>query len=144
MEMKKIIYGALFGFLSLIWTANTIPVIAQNINVWTDVGGWGTIHQLGEGDKITWTGTDLNANKWSSLLDTIKKFINWMLWLLATIALAICIYAWFLMVTATGDDARYKKGMGILKQAAIGLVIIGLAWLIISAVFWLVGTMSTT
>jgi hypothetical protein len=42
-----------------------------------------------------------------------------MLGMLATIALVICLYAGFLMVTAAGDDGRYKKGMGILKQAGI-------------------------
>jgi hypothetical protein len=47
-----------------------------------------------------------------------------------------------LMVTAAGDDAKYKKGMSILKQAGIGLVIIWLAWLIVSVVFWLIATMS--
>jgi hypothetical protein len=31
--------------------------------------------------------------------------------------------------------------MSILKQAGIGLVIIGLAWLIVSVVFWLIGSM---
>ncbi|MDR3169511.1 MAG: pilin [Candidatus Peribacteria bacterium] len=77
-------------------------------------------------------------------MDTVKKFINWMLGMLATIALVICLYAGFLMVTAAGDDAKYKKGMGILKQAGIGLVIIGLSWLIVSVVFWLISTMSST
>jgi len=65
-----------------------------------------------------------------------------MLGLLATIALVICIWAGFQMITAAGDDGKYKKGMSILKQAAIGLVIIGLAWLIVSIVFRLIGTMS--
>ena len=60
----------------------------------------------------------------SSLLDTIKNFINWMLGLLATIALVICLYAGFLMVTAAGDDTKHKKGMTIIKQAVIGLIII--------------------
>lgn len=46
------------------------------------------------------------------------------------------------MVTAAGDDAKYKKGMGILKQAAIGLVIIGVSWMFVSVIFWLIGTVS--
>jgi hypothetical protein len=65
-----------------------------------------------------------------------------MLGMLATIALVICLYAGFLMVTAAGDDAKYKKGMGILKQAGIGLAIIGLAWLIVSLIFRLINTMA--
>jgi hypothetical protein len=58
--------------------------------------------------------------------------------MLATIALVICLWAGFQMVTAAGDDGKYKKGITILKQAGIGLVIIGLAWLIVSVIFWLV------
>ena len=81
---------------------------------------------------------DNEAQEGSKLITTVKNFINWMLGILATIALAICIYAGFIMVTASGDDAKYKKGMTILKQAGIGLVIIGLAWLIVSVIFWVV------
>jgi hypothetical protein len=58
------------------------------------------------------------------LLDTIKTFINWMLGMLATIALVIVLWAGFMMVTAAGDDAKYNKGMSILKQAGMGLIII--------------------
>lgn len=47
------------------------------------------------------------------------------------------------MVTAAGDDGKYKKGMTILKQAAIGLVIVGIAWMFVSLIFWLIGTLST-
>ncbi|MDR0369885.1 MAG: pilin [Candidatus Peribacteria bacterium] len=111
----------------------------QGIATQPDVGGWGATQDLGGKDLIGG-----NDTKGSSLLDTIKKFINWMLGMLATIALVICLYAGFLMVTAAGDDGKYKKGMGILKQAGIGLVIIGLAWMIVSVVFWLIGSMSTS
>ncbi|MDR0607916.1 MAG: hypothetical protein LBG52_06330 [Candidatus Peribacteria bacterium] len=62
---------------------------------------------------------EAQKNGSADLLNTIKNFINWMLGMLATIALVICLYAGFLMVTAAGDDGRYKKGMGILKQAGI-------------------------
>ncbi|MDR0281884.1 MAG: hypothetical protein LBI53_00745 [Candidatus Peribacteria bacterium] len=77
-------------------------------------------------------------------MDTAKKTVNWLLGMLATIALVICLYGGFLMVTAAGNDSNYKKGITILKQAAIGLAIIGLAWLIVSVVFWLVAVMSAT
>jgi hypothetical protein len=47
-----------------------------------------------------------------------------------------------MMVTAAGDDAKYNKGMSILKQAGMGLIIIWLAWMIVSVVFWLIGAMT--
>jgi hypothetical protein len=42
------------------------------------------------------------------------------------------------MVTATGEEKKYENGLKILKQAAIGLAIIGLSWIIVSAIFWII------
>jgi hypothetical protein len=46
------------------------------------------------------------------------------------------------MVTAAGDEKKYQKWIGVLKYAAIGLAIIGLSWIIVSVIFWFVGTLS--
>jgi uncharacterized membrane protein YukC len=43
------------------------------------------------------------------------------------------------MVTSAGDEKKYEKGLTILKYAAIGLVIVGVSWLIVSAVYWFTG-----
>jgi cobalamin biosynthesis Mg chelatase CobN len=45
----------------------------------------------------------------SAILTTIKNAINWLLGILATIALVICLYGGFLMVTAAGDEKKYQK-----------------------------------
>ena len=73
------------------------------------------------------------------LIDVIKSFINWMLGILALIALVILLRGGFQMVTAAGDDTKYKKGFKILQQAAIGLVFIGVSRLVVSVIFWLLG-----
>ncbi|MDR2540621.1 MAG: pilin [Candidatus Peribacteria bacterium] len=135
--MKKTIYGFLLGVVALAGIGSVALT-----NVAEAQGLPGTVNDT------TWANpTGDNAltdtkQTGSSLITTIKTFINWMLGMLATIALVICLYAGFLMVTAAGDDAKYKKGMSILKQAGIGLVIIGLAWMIVSVIFWLIGSMS--
>ncbi|MDR0607918.1 MAG: pilin [Candidatus Peribacteria bacterium] len=131
--MKKTVYGLLFGLVALLGVGSVLPAYAQlpgtvTDTTYTDVEGKSLLNDSGQ--------------EGSKLITTIKNFINWMLGMLATIALVICLYAGFLMVTAAGDDAKYKKGMDILKQAGIGLVIIGLAWMIVSVVFWLIGSMS--
>ncbi len=77
----------------------------------------------------------------ASLLDTIKNTINWILWILATIAFVICLYAWFKMLTSGWDDKWYKSGLSTLKNAALWLAIIGLSWLIVSAIIWFVQLM---
>ena len=91
---------------------------------------------------VSWTDKT-EAGAWSSsLLDTITNAVNWILGMLALIALIICLWGGFQMVTAAGDDGKYKKGMTILKQAAIGLIIIGVAWLFVSVIFWAIWTLS--
>ncbi|MEI6773821.1 MAG: hypothetical protein WCL18_03220 [bacterium] len=43
------------------------------------------------------------------MITVIKTFINWMLGMLALIALVILIWGGFQMVTAAGEDTKYKK-----------------------------------
>jgi hypothetical protein len=52
-------------------------------------------------------------------MDVVKSFINWLLGLLSLISLVILLYGGFNMVTAAGDDGKYKKGFKILQQAAV-------------------------
>ena len=100
-----------------------------------------TLAQFGDvtntqGVGISGTGTA----QWGKLIDVIKTFINWMLGMLALVALVILLWGGFQMVTAAGDDAKYKKGFKILQQAAIGLVFIWVSWLVVSVIFWLLTT----
>ena len=135
--MKKMLLGAFFGMFALAG----IAVLPNYVNA---------------GDETTPTAwndwSDPQANKnyvgkdqtltGSAFLDTVKNAINWILGILATIALVVCLYGGFLMVTAAGDEKKYQKGLGVLKYAAIGLAIIGLSWMIVSIIFWFVGTLS--
>jgi hypothetical protein len=61
--------------------------------------------------------------------------------ILATIALVICLYGWFKMVTSAGDEKKYGEWLKVLKNAAIGLAIIGLSWMIVSVIFWFIKTL---
>lgn len=121
----KVLSVVVFGILSvwsLITFAQTTPSGFGDVTSTTNVG-------------VSWTGTAQGGK----LIDVIKSFINWMLGILALIALVILIWGGFQMVTAAGDDAKYKKWFKILQQAAIGLVFIGVSWLVVSVIFWLLG-----
>ena len=122
-------------------SAKILSVLALGI---LSVGSLVTFAQtpsgFGDATSAGWiwvSGTDsLQEGK---LIDVIKSFINWMLGMLALIALVVLLWGGFQMVTAAGDDAKYKKGFKILQQAAIGLVFIGVSWLLVSVIFWLLG-----
>jgi hypothetical protein len=74
----------------------------------------------------------------------MKKTINWVLGMLAVIALAVSLWGGFQMVTAAGDDKKYQSGFTILKQAAVGLIVVGISWIIVSFIFWVIGALATT
>ncbi len=88
---------------------------------------------------VAWTAT---AEDWgdSSLIGIIKSFINWVLGMLGLIALVVLIRGGFQMVTAAGNEEKYKSGFTILKQAAVWLTFIWLSFFMVSMIFRLLGT----
>jgi hypothetical protein len=78
------------------------------------------------------------------LIAAVKIAINWVLGLLALIALIICLYAGFKMLTAAGDAKAYGDGFTMLRQAGIGLIMIGISWLLVSFVFWVINLITNT
>ena len=89
---------------------------------------------------IEWITRILGTKNWpsSALLDTVRSTINWILGILATVALVICIYAWFKMLTSWGDSKGFDSWLKTLKNAALWLAIIWLSWLIVSAIIWFI------
>lgn len=75
-----------------------------------------------------------DAQEWT--LNLIKRWVNYALGFAALVALAYLIYHGFLMLTAVGDASRYKKWFTWLKTAVIALVGMGLSWLIISLILF--------
>ena len=59
-----------------------------------------------------------------SLIKTIRTAINWILGILSLIALALCLWGGFQMMTSGWDSKKYESGINLLKWAAIGLAVI--------------------
>ena len=136
MKMKKVLVGAFLWMFALAWVA-VLPNYAK-----ADSGNYG-----GFGDWNWWGAQDTEYNagvagsdslRGDALIKTIRTAINWVLWLLSLIALALCLYGGFLMMTSGGDEKKYSKWVGILKWAGIGLAIIALSWLIVSLIFYVI------
>ncbi len=124
MKMKKMLVGAFLGMFAVAGTAMVLPSYTE--------AGWTTSDLKATPNKIS-----DDTLKGDNLLDTISNAINWLLAMLATIAVVICLYAGFLMVTSAWDEKKYEKWLTILKYAAVGIAIVWLSWLIVSVVFWL-------
>ncbi len=126
--MKNTFKKVLFSLwaIGLVWAGSLGMVNAQLIEQDTEYNPWE--HTTLQND---------------TLIHTIKSFVNWILWLLSLIALVICLWWWFQMLMAAGDENKYKKWFTILKQAGLWLAIIWLAWLFVSLVFRIINKFST-
>ncbi len=116
-------------------TINTVNAQANDVTFTeaNSFGAWNT------DDIAVWW-----ADKGGWLITVIKNFINWMLGLLSLMALIVLLYGGFNMVTAAWEEEKYKKGFTIMKQAWVGLAVIGLSWFIVSIIFWVIGSASGT
>lgn len=108
-----------------------------------DSNGAGT--GSGELEGIIWPNNQISdfSTAQSQTLQLVKRIVNYVLGFLALIALIYLIYNGFLILTAGGDDAQYKKGMGSLKYAAIAIAGVGASWLIVSLIFRLIALITT-
>ncbi|EKD24877.1 MAG: hypothetical protein ACD_80C00145G0011 [uncultured bacterium (gcode 4)] len=125
--MKKLSLKALSVFTFVVLSLGSLVTFAQGTP-----SGFGNAAETAGISGIAWVGTQ----QWWWLITVIKTFINWALGMLALVALVILLMWGFQMVTAAGDDAKYKKGFKILQQAAVGLVFIGVSWMMVSLIFW--------
>lgn len=77
------------------------------------------------------------------LIDVIKWWFNRVLGILGLIALLVLLRWGFQMLTAAWDDKKYGAGQSHLKSAATALIYIGVAWFIVSILFYLVKLFTT-
>lgn len=78
------------------------------------------------------------AGQGENFIQVAKNAINWVIGILALIALVLLLWWGFQMVTAAGDDKKYDAWFTILKQAAFGLIMIGVAWFVVSIIFFVI------
>ena len=138
MKMKKMLLGAFLGIFTLAWVA-VLPNYANALT--SDVASWWWFTQ-----DTNYNPDVAGSNKFQddSLINTIRSAINRVLRILSLIAVVLCLWGWFKMMTSWGDQKKYQDGLNILKWAAIGLAVIALSWLIVSLIFWLINTNTKT
>ena len=153
--MKKMLLGAFLGMFAVTGIA-VLPNYASAQDGQIQAAGW-------DGSSSEWGSSryeqSAGATQWSreqqdvsynpnvkgkdtfqsdNLIITIRKAINWVLGILSFIALALCLWGGFQMMTSGGDSKKYESGLNLLKWAAIGLAVIAVSRLIVSLVFYVI------
>jgi hypothetical protein len=124
------------SFFRMFWT----PVYATTVDPWDSPFISQTDDGAAEDINVIWSTTQQK----DAVVNIVKSAVNRVLGILALLALIVLLYGGFLMVTAAWNDDQYNKWFTILKHAAIGILLIGVAWFIVSIVFWLVNLFTTT
>lgn len=108
----------------------------DNINEW-----WATFS-----NKLEWIlhlpQKDDYTTSLGYITSLIQISINWLLWILAFIALVYMLYCGFLVFSSGSDDKNASKGKKWISTAAIALAWIGISWLIISAMIRFINLIS--
>ena len=138
--IKKFLFSLWVIGLLWAWTVWIVSATGSNTNTFWNPQWWFD----GGQDWNHWLNVAASDNGYQNnkLVPTIKRFINWVLGMLSLIALVICLRGWFQMLTAAGDEGKYKKWFTILKQDAIALAVIGLSWLFVTLILYLINKSS--
>lgn len=116
------------SFALLLITA--VPALAAP-NIGLEPGG--LANQVA--DKSQYNPASVNQ---FTISESIGRVIRILLSLTGTVFLALTVYAGVLWMTAAGNDEKVEKSQGILRAAAIGLVIViasyGISALVLAAI----------
>lgn len=115
---------------------------AITVGVQWDFWFWKNDSVIATKDVNVWSTDEIQRD--AALLDIIKSGVNRVLWVAALVALIIILYGGVRMVLSWWNEEAYNQWFAVLKSAAIGIVLIGIAWFIASLIFWLINTFATT
>jgi len=110
--MNKITKIALLSTLALVVAMPTVALAQATSFSIEDIGG-----SVGLGT--------------SDLKETVVNIIQWVLGILALVAVVMIILGGFQWLTAAGNDEKIEKAKKIISAAVIGLIIVLLAWAIV-------------
>lgn len=140
---KKIILTLLFmvsifNLTSIIYASSTYDqyVTKDTMIVW-----WGWDKNLLEmifGTNKWWADLDLwvDGSNVSIKDNFLKTAVNYLLWIVAVVAITMFIYIWFQLATAEGKDDQFKKAMKALVYLAVWLAVIPLSFVVIKITTW--------
>lgn len=129
---------SIFNLSSIIYASSTYDqyVTKDTMIVW-----WGWDKNLLEmifGTNKWWADLDLwvDGSNVSIKDNFLKTAVNYLLWLVAVVAITMFIYIWFQLATAEGKDDQFKKAMKALVYLAVWLAVIPLSFVVIKITTW--------
>ena len=126
--MKKMILSALivacsvFGFLAISAASLPTSVSAQAANSVVKKG------------ITTATTADMENKSIAGEGGLISILINFLLWAVGILSVAMIIFSGFRYITSAGDAAKTKSAQTALTYSIVGLIVAVLAWVIVKMI----------
>lgn len=124
---KKVLVFLLFSIFSLAILASTCPVQADSSLLNSQVG----LNAVGT--------TAYGGARPYDIRLTVARMINVVLTFLGVIFFGLTVFAGFKYMTAGGNEEKTKEALDMIRNAAIGLLIILLSWAITSYTIVILG-----
>ncbi|MBN1374181.1 hypothetical protein JW962_02495 [Candidatus Dojkabacteria bacterium] len=84
-------------------------------------------------------GGALNFTKFDTLEDAIKSLLRLGTLAAALVAVVMLIYGGLAYIISTGDSQKTEKAQNTIIYSLVGLVIVGLAWLLVEFILKVLG-----
>ena len=96
--------------------------------------------QFPGGGNVGAPGSTITTSDWGSmcLVNTVNQVVDWLFFILITLAILLIIIAAFIWLTSQGDAAKQKSAQGMIVAALVGIVIAILAQLLPAIVIGIV------
>lgn len=112
--------------------------VVNEQNLWDD--------SLRQGIRDVWKNIewiayeDINNSEQAqnATLKYFKKIFDYFIALLGFFTLLYLLYNFFIMLTASWDDNKFKKWVDWIKTAGLVIIWLGVSWIFISFIFYLV------
>jgi len=153
--MKKVILLTFMIFttwLSFAWYSweddyNKIYTQEENQVIDTEnlddpLNAW-TVSAVQEVDWIANSDVSTSNSKHESMLNYISKWVNYFLAFLGFVVIILIIKDGIIIITSAWDENKKKEAFTNLKNYAIALILIGVAYLIVNLIFYFVNVNTT-
>jgi Type IV secretion system pilin len=130
-KFNKKFLTAFFSFVFMFGGVFALPMIAVAVEGDPGSDSFQLAPKKGECAKNEQGVEECNFN---DLMKLLNKFMQFLIWLSASLAILAFCYAGFLYVTAFGEGGKIEQAHKIFSSTITGIIIIMIAWLIVATI----------
>lgn len=130
-SLKTYLFAVVLGILLSSTACISVYAATPNSVLPTPPQVFQDINDIGNASSFTGDRNNVNRNL---LNEGPKRILDLIFGTFATVGTIICIIAGIRIIFSNGDTKKFQQGIKAIVYAAIGIVIVGSAWMIVRAI----------